>query len=554
MNDYFDLGEHSYPISTQSMQAQTWFDRGLLWCYGFNQEEAIRCFEQVLNHDPGCAMAYWGIAYAYGPFYNKPWKWFGEQERFQTLKQCHTNSQKALALSARVTPPEQQLIKALCLKFPTHQPLNLEALEQAEINYAFSMRELLENFADDLDINCLTVEALVNLTPWKLWDIQLKKPTTDAHTLEVIEILERAMALDRQQAAKPHAGLLHYYIHAVEMSPDPDKAIDAANQLRRLSPESGHLLHMATHIDVLLGHYDDALKANNCAIASDQKYIGLRGNQEFYMISCLHNFHSKMYAAMFLGQFKAALEAAEAVHALVSDEVLKMDARYLTSTIEAYYSAKTHVLVRFGRWQEIIDEDLPENTDLYPLTTTLLYYAKTIANAAIGEIATARHCQAEFARLQDAIPDWHIIANNPTRDVLAVAEAMLNGELEYHAGNAEQGFSYLRQAILLCDQLAYCEPWPWMHPPRHALGALLLEQGQIEEAMLHFCDDLGIGDRLARCLQHRNNIWALHGYSECLNRLNRVEELQQVQQELDAAGLLTDINITSSCCCRKNTR
>jgi tetratricopeptide (TPR) repeat protein len=337
------------------------------------------------------------------------------------------------------------------------------------------------------------------------------------------------------------------------MSPEPERALAAANQLRDLSPESGHLLHMATHIDVLCGQYLEAVEANNQATRADLKYMDLRGKGEFYMISCLHDFHSKMYAAMFVGQLAPAMQAAKGIQSIVDDEMLQIDRRYLASTLEGYYSSKIHVLIRFGCWQAAIDEPLPDNQALYPITTALVYYGKTIGYAALGDITAARHCKSRFDRLHAAIPDWHIMANNPSRDILAVAAAMSNGELEYHAGNHEIGYDHLRKACELSDNLAYSEPWPWMHPPRHALGALLLEQGQIEEAMQHYADDLGINNSLPRCLQHRDNIWALHGYLECLKRLGQTDDIEVFQQKLSRVIINADINIDSSCCCRKNT-
>jgi tetratricopeptide (TPR) repeat protein len=414
------------------------------------------------------------------------------------------------------------------------------------------MRSLLKNAPQDRDIICLTAESMMNLTPWKLWDIQQGVPAPNALVEESIEILEHGLFLTEQKGLNPHPGLLHFHIHALEMSPCPEKALNSANQLRDISPESGHLLHMSTHIDVLCGQYLEAVEANNKATRADLDYIELRGKHEFYMISCLHDFHSKMYAAMFLGQFAPAMDAAQGICSIISDDLLRNDSRYLASTLEGYYSSRVHVLVRFGRWQSIVDEVIPENQALYPITTALLYYAKTIAHAALGDINRARQCKEKFDQLHEAIPDWHIMANNSSKDILAVAAAMSSGELEYHAGNHDLGYKHLRKACELSDNLAYSEPWPWMHPPRHALGALLLEQGHVEEAMQHYRDDLGIDNTLPRSLQHRGNIWALHGYVECLKRSGQKNAISEFQIRLDKALAHADIGIDSSCCCRKN--
>ena len=391
----------------------------------------------------------------------------------------------------------------------------------------------------------------MNLTPLKLWDLQKAVPAENAHTEEAIEILERGVALMNSQQ-QIHPGIVHFYIHVYEMSPTPEKALPLADQLRDLCPEIGHLLHMASHIDGLCGHWQDAADANDRAIKADRKYIELRGSDEFYMISVVHNFHFKIWAAMLLGQFSQAMAAADGIRELVRDKMLMSDKRYLASTLEGYHSARAHVLVRFGRWQQICDEDMPDEMALQPITTILLIYAKAIAHAALGDIETGRQYQEKFTQHYAQIPDWHIMANNPTRDILAVAEAMMNGEVEYHAGNHQLGFEYLRQANSLNDNLAYSEPWPWMHPPRHALGALLLEQGQVAEALPHYEDDLGIGNRLPRCVQHPDNIWALHGYHECLTRLGRNQEAASLKPRLDGLVQQADIEISSSCCCRKN--
>ena len=551
-DSYFNLGNHSLPVSTSSPIAQAWFDRGLAWCYGFNHEEAVRCFEKTLVQDPLCAMGHWGIAYASGSFYNKPWEWFGDGERIQVVKNCYHHARTALELSSAATPLEAQLIAALCEKHAFGQAIELNELVQWEKNYSGRMRALQKDFPDDLDIICLTAESMMNLTRWKLWDIQRGIPALGAHTEASISLLEQALALIEQRQLNPHPGILHFYIHALEMSPHPEKALPAANQLREISTECGHLLHMATHIDVLCGQYLEALEANRRSTSADLKYISLRGKHEFYMISCVHDFHSQMYASMFVGQLAPALQAADSIQSIIDDEMLRIDSRYLASTLEGYYSNRVHVLIRFGHWQAIVDEPVPENETLYPITTALLYYAKTIGHAALGDISSARQCKSKFDQLHAAIPGWHVMANNPTTDVLAVAAAMANGELEYHAGNHDIGYDFLRNACELSDNLAYSEPWPWMHPPRHALGALLLEQGRIEEAMQHYGDDLGINDRLPRCLQHRDNIWALHGYVECLKRLGLSEEFEVFQRKLALTTKNADISIDSSCYCRKN--
>ena len=550
MDDYFDLGSYRRTITSNSDAAKTWFNRGLTWCYGFNHEEAIRCFEKVIQIDPDCAMGYWGIAYASGPFYNKPWAWYGEIERVEMIACCHEYASKAAALTEHSTPVERALISAICDKHPADWANGPEELEDWAQSYAETMRGVYAEFDDDLDVICLAAEAVINLTPWKLWDIEYGLPARGAATEEAIKILERGLGVVEQQGLQPHPGILHFYIHVYEMSPTPEKALPYANQLRDLCPESGHLVHMASHIDSLCGDWQAAAKANRRATAVDDEYINLRGTDEFYMISVVHNHDFNIWASMFLGQYDEALRSADRICDLVRDKRTLRDKRYLASTLEGYYAGRAHVLVRFGCWQQICDEDMPDDPDTVPITTILLVYAKAIAHAALGDLEKGRYYQQEFYRRYREVPEWHIMANNPSRDILAVAQAMMNGEVEYHAGNHEIGYRYLREACVLCDHLEYSEPWPWMHPPRHALGALLLEQGHVDEAIIHYEDDLGIGNRLPRCAQHPDNIWALHGYHECLTRLDRTDEAAALKPRLDDMVRQSDVEIKSSCCCR----
>ncbi|NNE64592.1 MAG: tetratricopeptide repeat protein, partial [Gammaproteobacteria bacterium] len=356
--EYFNLGDYARNISTTSVQAQAWFNRGLNWCYGFNQEEAVRCFQRAIELDPECAMAYWGVAYASGTFYNKPWECFGETEKPKVVKLCFEYAQTALALKDRANELEQQLIEALVLKHPCSRSDVEPEMTQWNIDYANAMRAIYHCFPDDLDVICLTAESLINLTPWKLWNLQYGAPAESAFTEESIAILQHGIDLIENNCLQQHPGIVHFYIHIFEMSPTPEKALPLADELRVLCPDCGHLLHMASHIDALCGQWQEAVTANSRAIEADLKYLRLHGTGEFYMISVLHNYHFKMYAAMFLGQYQAAMSAAQELQALVSDDMLEVEERYLSSTLEAYYSSKIHVLVRFGLWQQITEEPL----------------------------------------------------------------------------------------------------------------------------------------------------------------------------------------------------
>ena len=552
-SEYYDLGNYHRPITTASADAQLWFDRGLVWCYAFNQEEGVRCFRRVAEIDPDCAMAYWGIAYAKGPFYNLLWADFTACELEDVIATCHAASQQALALSEGATPVEQALIGALVRRYQSGEVAAYDVLQSWMDDYAAAMTGVYTAFPDDFDVIALHAEALITRTPWKLWDVDNRVPAEGADTLAAIAALERGMRLVEERGVEPHVGMLHMYIHAIEMSPNPEKALPAADALRDLVPDGGHLCHMPTHIDVQCGQYVEAIVANDKAIAADRKFLERGSTHDFYMTSCCHDFHLKMYAAMFAGRYQAAREAADGLAEFLTEDVLRNDQPYTAATLEGYYSMAMHVLVRFGKWQEIVDAPMPGDPELYCVTTAMHHYAKGVANAALGRFDAADQEKFAFEATAANITAERYFFNNFANDILAVARAMLDGEMAYHKGDFDVAFGHLRQAAALSDRLHYTEPWAWMHPPRHALGALLLEQGHVEEAERVYAADLGLTDELARCCHHLDNVWSLHGYVECLRRQQRDAEAAAIQPRLDKALAAADVRIGASCCCRGMT-
>ena len=553
MSDYYDLGDYQRPITTASPDAHLWFNRGLIWCYAFNQEEGVRCFRRAAEFDPDCAIAYWGVAYAKGPFYNLLWTDFTASELEDVVVTCHEAAGRALALSGRVSPVEQALIRALTQRYQSDRVVGYDVLQTWIDDYAVAMAEVYATFPEDFDVIALYAEALMTRTPWRLWDVDKGVPAEGADTLEAIAVLERGMRLVEERGAEPHAGMVHMYIHAMEMSPTPEIALPATDALRDLVPDGGHLRHMPSHIDVLCGRYVEAITANDKAIAADKKFLDLAGPHDFYMTSCCHDFHLKMYAAMFAGRFQSALDAADGLAEMLTEDVLRNDQPYTAATLEGYYSMKMHVLVRFGKWREIVDTPLPTDAELYCVTVTMHHYAKGVANAALGNIEAAEREKIAFEAAVANIANDRFFFNNFATDIMDVARAMLDGELAYRKGDYDDAFADLRQAAALSDRLHYTEPWAWMHPPRHALGALLLERGHVEEAERVYAADLGLTDELNRCCQHPGNVWSLHGYVECLRRQQRDAEADAIQPRLDAALATCDVPIGASCCCRGTT-
>ncbi|MER6714647.1 hypothetical protein ABZ322_32030 [Streptomyces sp. NPDC006129] len=549
MGDYYDLGTHSRPVTTSSAEAQLWFDRGLVWTYAFHHEEAVACFEKAAAADPECAMAYWGIAYALGPNYNKPWEFFDDDELVRTVERTHTAVERAHEkAAARATPVERALIGALRARYP--QP---EAVEDCSVwnePYADAMRAVYELAPDDPDIATLHSDALMNLTPWQLWDLRTGQPAEGARTLEARAVLESALGTD---AGAEHPGVLHLYIHLMEMSPAPEQALTVADRLRGIVPDAGHLLHMPSHLDVLCGDYRRVVAANSEAIAADEKFRRRSGAMNFYTLYRVHNYHFKIYGAMFLGQERVALDTAAELEAAVPEDLLRVQSPPMADWLEAFLGMRVHVLIRFGRWTDILALPAPTDPDLYSVTTALRHYARGVALSATGEVARADAERELFRAAVSRVPETRMLFNNTCHDILAIAAAMLDGELEYRRGNHDLAFAALERSIALDDNLPYDEPWGWMQPTRHAYGALLLEQGRVAEAEAVYRADLGLDDTLPRALQHPGNVWSLHGFHECLLRLGRTGEAALVAQQLKLATALADVPIQASCFCRLDT-
>jgi tetratricopeptide (TPR) repeat protein len=548
MSDYFNLGNHTRTISASSPDAQLWFDRGLNWTYGFNHEEAVRCFERAAEADPGCAMAYWGIAYAAGPNYNKPWEYFDEIDLAETIAKTYAMTRHALTLLDGASPAERALIEALASRYQTPEPPEpFEVLASWNDAYADAMRAVYRDFGDDLDVAALAAEALMNRTPWQLWDQPTGAPAEGASTLEAKDMLERALATT---ASRTHPGVLHMYIHLMEMSPTPELALRPGDFLRGLVPDAGHLEHMPTHIDIQCGHYHAVIEWNQKAAVVDRKFVEREGVMNLYTMYRVHNVHFTLYGAMFLGQSEVALAAADQMVEMIPEDLLRVEVPPMAWWLEPFVPMKMHALIRFGKWQEIIDLPLPADQALYCTSTAMIHYAKSVALAATGRVMEAEAERERFDAAVARVPEAYQFQNTPMSDIFALAAAMLMGELEYRKGNHAVAFDHLRRAVYLEDNLPYAEPWAWMQPTRHALGALLLEQGHVDEAEAVYRADLGLDDSLPRSCQHPENVWALHGYHECLLRQGKHELAGMIRQRLDLAIARADVPIQASCFCR----
>ncbi|NEB13940.1 hypothetical protein G3I32_34785 [Streptomyces coelicoflavus] len=548
MSDYpYDLGDHSYQVTTRSPEAQLWFDRGLLWAYSFNHDEAVGCFEQAVAADPACALAHWGRAYAAGPNYNKPWRMFDDRDRAATLKYGHEALERARSLAQDATPVERALIDALAHRYP-EDASGQEIADPALLDraYADALRTAYREHPGDLDVAALFTEALLCVSPRALW-CDDGKPSGE-HVVEAREVLEEVLA---RPEAKTHVALNHMYIHLMDMSAQPELALPAADALRRAVPDGSHMAHMSTHIDAACGDYRSTIASNRHAAAVDDKYFAHERPVGRYFSYRAHNIKFMAYGAMMAGRKQDALWAARRLNDIVSADVLKVSSPPMADLAETYRTTLPHVLIRFGLWEEILGLELPEDQDLFVSTTAMTHYARAIAYSALGRIAEAEAAGDAFEEARDRVPESRFSAI-PAKEVevLRVATAMLEGELEYRKGNFDAAFASLRRAIQLEDSLPYTDPPAWLLPARHPYGALLLEQGHVEEAAETYRADLRMDQSLTRWRAHPNNVWALHGYHECLTQLGRHEEARQLAILRDIAVGAADIEIGASCFCR----
>ncbi len=548
----FDLGSHSFQVSTVSPDAQRLFDQGLNWCFGFNQEEGLACFKMASELDPSCAMLHWGAAYAAGPFYNMPWGDFSQAEALACTSFCRGHIDKSIALSENATTLEKALINALSRRVQKPHIVSQSEFGSWDDAYANAMRHVNDEFPDSQDVKALFVEAMMTRTPWHMWDVKTCLPPEGADTYEAIRVCENAIGLADQNGEEQHPAILHLHIHLLEMSTEPEQAMASANRLGGLCPDAGHIHHMPGHIYVLCGEYEKAKTVSEAAILVNRKYLSYAGPYNYYTTARCHDLHLMMYTCMLLGQFEPSMAAAEEICENLPPDVIDLKGKpFIAGTMEGYFAMKMHVLVRFGKWQEIVDTPMPERPELYCVSTSMHHYAKAIAHATLKNFDEAEQQKENFYASLKRIPSGRKFFNNPALKTLAVGEKMLLGELEYHKGNYDIAYAHLRESVQRCDNLHYSEPWPWMHPPRHALGALLLEQGHYEEAEDVYRADLGLNDTVPRCAQHRNNVWALHGIVECLKNRNEESERSVLQDLLTEAVSKTDLVIRSSCCCRK---
>lgn len=514
---YDGFGNYSRTITTDSRKAQAWFDQGMQLTYGFNHDEAIRSFEKAAEVDPSAAMAWWGVAYCQGININDPAM---TEERSQKAREA---ADKALAALDDESAVERAMIEALSARYEWPAPEDRSGLDQA---YADAMGGVYKRFPNDVDVGALYAESLMNLQPWDYWETD---GTPKGRIEEVVEVIEGVIAQDPQ-----HPGALHFYIHAVEASKNPDRAVTAAEELTDLVPGSGHLVHMPSHIFIRVGRYADAASSNQDAIDADRKYFADAPEPGIYAMYYAHNQHFLAFASMMSGDYATAIRAANDLENEMPEEPL----RAFAGLIEGIMPSSLHVMIRFGKWEEILEQ--PDYADYRLMSRATWAYARSVACSALGRTAQAREEMAEFERRVALVPDEWYVFNNQVHDVLPIARAMMRGELLYREGKKDEAFAILREGIAYEDKLVYDEPPAWMLPVRHALGALLVESGEYAEAERLYREDLK---------KNRGNGWALVGLREALAGQGKMGDAMALDSKIELAFAHADTVVESSCFC-----
>ena len=529
-------------VTTGSSDCKQWIDVGILCTYGFQREEAIRCFEKALTFDSNCAMAHYFIAYNHAADYNNP----DGMDYCTGFKEAQTALD--MAKQSSLSDLERELIEAQVHRFCW--PVGSRPLQELHKDYVRAMRPIYQKYGEnDSDVAAIFAESLMMLAPWALWTTPPNIKPAIAETEELQAVLEKALEKDQT-----HAGLCHFYIHMMELSATPEKALPASDILRHQYPNQGHLLHMPSHIDMWVGKYKEAIEANIKAVAADEEYVSKTGKDiEIYAMYRMHNYHFAVWASMFDGQYAKALEYAEVAEQKLSNETVTCkigDLPLGSMFLESFGSLPWHVLIRFGKWEDIVSRPV-KNGDIHPSTVATSYYARAIAYAVMGKSKEAEDERTKFYNaLQNKAIEKCFLFNNVMHDpeqhrgILDVAEAVMNGEVEYHKGNFQDAFKHLHLAVERDNNLKYDEPWGWMAPARHVLGALLLEQGEAEDAEAVYREDLK---------KYKNNMWSLLGLCQALKQQQKMEELESFHSLYQEASSRSDIEIGASCLCATKT-
>jgi tetratricopeptide (TPR) repeat protein len=498
------LGDLHHPVSTHNPEAQQFFDQGLRFIYAFNHDEAARSFQHATELDAKLAIAYWGVAEAVGPNYNDP----ADPDRY---KRAHDAVQKAVDLSAGASPSEQAYIHALAKRFPADPKSDLK---KAAEDYRDAMRKVVSEFPDDLDAATLFAEAGMNLHPWGLWHVD---GTPEAGTDEIVSTLESVIKRDPN-----HLGAIHYYIHAVEASNSPERALAGANKLASLAPGAGHIVHMPAHVYIRTGDYEAAVKTNEQAAAVDRAYIKATGVQGIYpMMYYSHNLHFIAMCSAMNGNYSEGRKNADLLAENVGPHVREMP------PLEGFMTIPMAVEIRFHHWNEILK--MPRPDPAMKTVTVFWHFGRGLALAATGKVGEA---EAEYQIVADAEsatpPDviFQMPINNKAKDIMKIAEDVLGAKVAMAKKDNDRAIAQLREAVAIQDTLKYGEPPDWFFPVRESLGAALLTNGDAAGAEKVFREDLERNPRNPR---------SLFGLHQALMQQKRDYDAGFVQKQFEAS-------------------
>jgi tetratricopeptide (TPR) repeat protein len=492
-------GRHHHPIATKSPEAQNLFDQGMTLLYGFNHPEAARSFEGAAELDPKAAMPHWGIALVLGPNYN------ADSIDPAQHKVAYDAVQRALALSASAPERERAYVKTLATRYSNDPKSDPKKLLH---DYKNAMGQLMRAYPDDLDAATLYAESLMNLRPWKLWS---PDGAPADGTEEIVAVLEGVLRRDPD-----HIGANHYYIHALEASPYPERALPSADRLLRLVPWAGHLVHMPAHIYIRTGDFNRAARANELAVKADERYFKRTNDKGAYHAGYYtHNLQFLAFARAAQGNYGEAKRAADKLVAVVTPETAQ------NQMMEAFAQTPLLVQLRFQRWEEVLKAPAPDPRLL--LSRAFRHYGRALAFAANGMGSEAAGEQRAFEAVRKEVPAKAMPGNSTVDKVLGVAAAVLEARL---ADDPATSIQHWRKAVGLEDALSYGEPPDWYYPVRESLGAALLRNGQAEEAERVFREDLK---------RNRRNGRSLFGLMESLKAQNKTDDAELIGLEFARA-------------------
>ena len=459
------LGEHSFTVTTSIAESQYFFNQGLRLAYAFNHSEALRAFKEAVRLDPANAMAYWGWALVLGPNINLPMQPYVTEQAFEAI-------QKASKLKKLVTEREAAFIDALARRYSDDPSANRATLDK---NYADAMADITALYPEDLDALTLYGAALMNLSPWDYWHGDM---SPKLNTKKILDVFESVLERDPR-----HPGAIHYYIHTVELA-QPKKAEPYADTLVDLMPGAGHMVHMPSHIYMRVGRYEEAYQVNIQASKVDESYIAQCKAQGVYPLNYYpHNLHFLVWAAMFQGKSRVALEGARRVQEQMPLEMVK-----IFKLLEGFLAQPMYVMVRFGFWEKALEEPAPLKS--FRFVTGVWHYMRGVAWANLGEITKAEKELEDLRELRQTLPKDYAIGRAPASRLLHIAELLVSADVKRASGDLDEAIDLLARATRIEDSLAYNEPPDWYFPTRHVLGAALIQAGYFDEAEEVYWQDL----------------------------------------------------------------